>query len=36
VNDLYWYTDGSCTGVNFSKTVLVPQQGAGFVEVPLV
>lgn len=34
VNDLYWYTDGSCTGVNFSKTVLVPQQGAGFVEVP--
>ena len=34
VNDLYWYTDGTCTGVNFSKTVLVPQQGAGFVEVP--
>lgn len=36
VNDLYWYTDGSCTGVNFTKTVLVPQQGTGFVEVPIV
>lgn len=34
VNDLYWYTDGSCTGVNFSKTVLVPQSATGFVEVP--
>ena len=34
VNDLYWYTDGSCDGVNFSKTILVPQQETGFVEVP--